>query len=212
MIIKANPVLFKEKSLIHPLIRNFDKLVMLNYRDRARISEIIPILFEGKIIFVNINSFIQNNKKLGSIIRKTVIENISGGSITCIGGESFYYSLFRKFDKVSFYTNNELIYNDAIFNSKLYGIEVKSSVVDYNKVTEINSSNTLIINLSKLPLNLIQVINKTKFHNIIIISCKHSDFWKKIVKLTNYKLILRNKLIDTDIKYFITINRLILKP
>ena len=204
-LIKANPTEFKDKTIIHPLLRNENQLVILDYNLRIRKTEIIPIIFLNKTIFVNKNSFIQNNKILSKIIRKMVLENIYGKSLTCIGGESYIYSFFKDI-KTTFFTNNNLILNDAKFNKQFYNQSLKTKLVDYNKDTFITPTDCLIINLSKLNLNLIKQINNNKIKNIIIISCKHTDFWKKIKYLTNYKLFKRKYFIDEKLKYFITIN------
>ena len=75
-----------------------------------------------------------------------------------------------------------------------------------NKDNFINNCDLLLINLSKLNLNLVKQINKKDIKNIIIISCHHKDFWNKIKYLSNYKLKIRKKFIDEKIKYFISVS------
>jgi len=199
MLIKANPLEFNNKDILHPLIRTSKEFVILDYRERVRKSEIVPIKFLDRIVLVNKNAFIQNNKILSKIIRKKVLSYISGNNLLCIGGESYIYSFFVKM-KTTFITNNNLILQDAIFN------KVNSKLVNYNKDNFIFDTDCLILNLSKLNINIIKQINKKNIKKIIIISCHHNDFWKKIKYLSNYKLINRNKFIDHKLKYFITIN------
>ena len=208
MLIKANPSEFKDPSIIYPLLRSYKKPVILDYYLRPRIDEIIPINFLGKVMFVNKNSFIQSNKILSKIIRKNVLNNISKkhiNTLTCIGGESYMYSFFVNF-KTTFFTNNSLILNDAELNKQFYKPTLDNKLVDYNKDKFLVSTDYLIINLSKLNLNLIKQINNIKIKKIIIISCHHKDFWKKIKYLTNYKLYKRTNYVDEKLGYFISIN------
>jgi putative papain-like cysteine peptidase DUF1796 len=82
-------------------------------------------------------------------------------------------------------------------------------LIDYNNFTNINNGDIIIINIAKLNINVMNVINKRFYKKIIIINCHHNDFWKKIKLLTNYKLINRIKFIT---KFnFITVNILIYK-
>lgn len=208
MLIKTNPVLFENKEYIHPLLRSYKELVMLDYRLNTRSKNIIPINFNNKIVFVNINSFIQNNT-LGFKIRKYVqnhIDNLNLKNVVSIGGESYLYFLNDFKYQKKFYTNNKLLFNDCIFNNKIYNNKISSFLVDYNKDKFINNCDLLLINLSKLNFNLVKQINKKNIKYIIIISCHHKDFWNKIKHLSNYKLKIRQKFIDEKIKYFITVS------
>ena len=67
-----------------------------------------------------------------------------------------------------------------------------------------NHNYSMIINLSKLVVNLLKIINVSNVKLLIIISCHHDDFWKKIKYLSNYKLISRKQIINTN--NFITVN------
>lgn len=205
MLIKANPLEFKNKDILHPLIRNLKGLVILDYRDRGRNTKIVPIKFLDKIVLVNKNAFIQNNKILSKIIRKKVLSYISGDNLLCIGGESYIYSFFTSM-KTTFITNNNIILQDAIFNKQFYNNNLITKLVNYNKDTFISHTDCLILNLSKLNLNIIKQINNNKIKTVIIISCHHNDFWKKIKYLSNYKLMHRNTFLDDKLKYFISIN------
>ena len=212
MIIKCNPLEFKNKQIIHPILRNETELSIIDYRLRCRKNNIIPINFLNKIIFVNKNSFIQNNKYVGNNIRKYVIQNINNNNnnkiIITIGGESYNYLFF--FPKIIgyFYTNNKNIFNDFNHNNKINNSKLQGYLIDYNKNIIFNNFviDYVIINLSKLNTNILKQLNKLNIKNIIIINCYHNDFWKKIKYLTNFKLINRKQFIDEKIKYFITVN------
>lgn len=205
-MIKGNPLNFKDKSLLHPLLRNENKLSLLDYRNRCRQNVLVPINFLNKIIFVNKDSFIQNNKKIGDKIRKYVLDNIdiSNNSIISIGGESYNYLYFFSNIQGTFYTNNKLILTDFYYNNKIYNNKNYGKLINYNK-DNIISGDICIINLSKLNKILLEKINNKKFKKIIIINCHHKDFWKKIKLLNNYKLNNRTRFIDKKIGYFISV-------
>jgi len=179
-----------------------------DYRFRLRKEEIIPQYFLNRIIFNHKEAFQQNNYYLGKEVR-LYIKNliIDENNLNCIGGESYLYGLNK--EKVNFYTNNKIIYEDALFNLKLYRINFKLNLIDYNKDKIDFENYPLIINLSKLNTFLLKEINKSKIKKIIIISCHHNDFWKKINILCNYKLIKRKQLINQ--LYFLTVNLFHLK-
>lgn len=205
MIIKGNPLEYQDKSLLHPLIRNKKGLIILDYRFRVHERDIIPIKFINKIIFVNKKSFIQNNIILGNKIRKYVLKNINENKkLICIGGESYNYLFFV--NSGIFYTNSNVILEDFYYNKKIYNKNLNGEIIDYNKINKSFDSETIILNLSKLNINLLQKINNSNLKYIIIINCHHKDFWKKIIYLNKFKLISRKKFIDEKIGYYITVN------
>lgn len=187
-------------NYIHPLLRKENCLVMLDYRNRVRKKGNIPILINKKIYLININSFIQNNIHLSKKIRRFVFKNISKNKIIGIGGESYIYLKFTDY----FYSNSKLILKNVYLNKSVS--ENNSNLINYNNFDENLSAEQIIINLSKLNKYLMEKINNSNIKNIIIISCHHHDFWKKIKLLTKYKLIVRKKFIDFNKKYFITVN------
>lgn len=206
MLIKANPNNFleKDKHMINPIIRNCKHLVMLDYRNRPRFSNTIPIYHHNNIFFVNINSFIQNNSILANNIRKNVYNLLqTSKNILSIGGESYMYTININGD---FITNNQMIFNDFIINKKINKSNIKGYIVDYNKYKINDSYDTILMNLSKLNYNIITQLNNKNIKKIIIISCHHNDFWKKTKNLTKYKLSQRIKYLDNKSKYFITVN------
>ncbi|ADO67378.1 hypothetical protein crov344 [Cafeteria roenbergensis virus] len=205
MIIKGNPTEFKDKSILHPLIRNQTQFTILNYRLQCCYGKNIPIKFLNKIIFVNKNSFIQNNIKIGHEIRKEVMLHLDNNiNIITIGGESYNYLFFVS--SGIFYTNSKLLLDDFNYNKIFYNNSLKGSLIDYNKSTLKYNTDTCVINLSKLNVNLIKNINNSKINKIIIINCHHKDFWKKLKYFTNFKLKSRKIFIDEKIGYFISVN------
>jgi hypothetical protein len=179
---------------------NTDSL-MLDYRLRIRNDYNIPIKFIDKVFIVNKNSFIQNNIN-GNNLRKDIINKLKFNNIEkiiTIGGEAYLYGVYLNINTINI-TNNINIYNDANRHNLL-----GNNYVDYNKIKSIpNDNQCIIINLSKLIVNLLNIINKSQIKLLIIISCHHDDFWKKIKYLSNYKLVERKQYIY---EYnFITVN------
>lgn len=191
----------------HPLFKNIipSEILILDYKFRIRNDIIVPIKFLDKIYFVNKNSFIQNNIYLANKIRKYVSDLLHNfKTITCIGGEAYLYGLYKNMI-ITNYTNNKFIFED----SNKYNIS--NNLVNYETYIKYKESDILLINLSKLIKNLVNIVNLLNFNLIIVISCHHDDFWKKIRLLNRYKLISRKQFIDTKIGNFITVNILNLK-
>jgi hypothetical protein len=178
-------------------------------------TNFIPIDFNNTVIFTSIMSFIQNNNILANKIRKYVHSIIKEfKNIMCIDGEAYMYGLISNASQIIHFSNSEFICKDCEYNSKFYSKKVLNHLIDYNKSDDIyipNNVNYCIINLSRLNKTLISKINTIFFKKIIIINCCHSDFWKKIKLLSNYKLVKRKKFIDGKLGYFITVNVLIHK-
>jgi hypothetical protein len=187
----------------HILMENINGNKILDYKWRTRIDEkYIPQYFINKIVFISYNSFQQSNYYILNKIRKYVKNNITTSFINAIGGESYLY-----FNNNIFYTNSKSIIDDYFYNGNKNGY-----LIDYNKVKKLNLTNdNTIINLSKLHINLLKLINNSISDKLIIINCHHKDFWNKIKYLTNYKLIKRKLIVDNKIKYFISINIFIRK-
>lgn len=201
MLSKAVPNEFKNQKYLHPNLRiNSNKLCMLDYKKRVRTRGRIPIKHNDNIIFVSLNSFIQNNMNVRTIIRKNVKNMISNmdGSILGIGGESYMYIMNRK--NSVFISNNRSIINDSIANNNIQAIHI-----DYNNINMDVYFDNVLINLSNLNCNLLKQINDICIQNIIIISCKHDDFWHKIKLLTNFNISKRVQIPDFKLGYFISI-------
>ena len=197
-MIKSENILF-----LHPLMNKVNEKKILDYRLRTRTLKnsnelkYIPQEFNNKLCFISYNSFQQNYLPISKPLRKYVLSLINE-PITAIGGESY---LFSDSSESNFYTNNQNILLDAKFNN------CKSAkLIDYNIGNIDNKTNTLVINLSKLNSNLLTKINLQNFNKIIIINCKHDDFWKKMKILTTYKLLSRKKFVSYKLHYFITVN------
>jgi hypothetical protein len=179
-------------------------------------------IFNKQIVFISNNSFKQR-QEVAKDIRKYVNKLIKYDNITTIGGEAYLIGLTNQVVRdVINYTNSESIYNDTYFNNKFYGKIKDNYLIDYNKCTEIKTSDLLIINLAKLNQNLMKILNTNDYKEIIIINCHHGDFWKKIKLLNRYKLISRKQFTTSNInlKYsqecssthiFITVNVFIKK-
>lgn len=166
-------------------------------------------IFNKQYVFISNNSFKQR-QEVAKHIRKYVNGIIKYDNITTIGGEAYLIGLTnQEVKKIINYTNSESIYNDTYFNNKFYGKIKENHLIDYNKCTEIKTSDLLIINLAKLNHNLIKIINSKIFKEIIIINCHHNDFWKKIKLLDGYKLLSRKQFITSHM--FITVNVFIKK-
>jgi hypothetical protein len=180
-------------------------ILMLDYRLRIRKDYNIPIKFIDKVFIVNKNSFIQNNIN-GNNLRKDIINKLKFNNIEkiiTIGGEAYLYGVYLNINTINI-TNNINIYNDANRHNLL-----GNNYVDYNKIKSISNKNQcIIVNLSKLVVNLLNIINKSQIKLLIIISCHHDDFWKKIKYLSNYKLVQRKQYIYEH--NFITVNFLYL--
>lgn len=194
----------------HPKIKdylinnpNFKGYISLDYKFRVRTNVIgmIPLNINNKFIFKYQDTFQQNNLDLRNKIIK-IIKNylINVDEISCIGGESYIYMIINSI-KGNYYCNQEKLKQEADFNLKTN----QNFLIDYNKIIKLKLNNLLILNLSKLNTNLLNIINQNqKVKLIIIINCHHQDFWKKIKHLSNFKL--NKRIYLTDFNYFITVN------
>ena len=204
MLSKGIPNNFKDKSILHPNMRiNSDKLCMLDYKFRVRDNGNIPIIHNNNFFFVSINSFIQNNIIIGNKVRNVASKLISKfkGLTLGIGGESYMYM-----KSGHFISNSKSIINDCINNTD--NTNLWCSYIDYNNINIDIIYDNIIINLSSLNCNLLNQINNRCKNKILIISCKHGDFWHKIKRLTNFKIKKRIQFPDFKLGYFITVNLL----
>lgn len=205
MLVKGIPNNFNDKSILHPNMRiNSDKLCMLDYRNRVRDNGIIPIIHNNnKFFFVSINSFIQNNIITGKKVRKNVSNILTDfkGLTLGIGGESYMYM-----KSGHFISNSKSIINDCINNTD--NTDLWCSHVNYNNINIDIMYDNIIINQSSLNCNLLNQINNRCKNKILIISCKHGDFWHKIKRLTNFKIKKRIQFPDFKLGYFITVTLL----
>jgi len=193
---------------IYPLseIKNYDGFAIIDcfnriYRDHR---SFLPQIFNNNQVFISSNSFQQNHIVLSRRIRKYASKFL-GESIIAIGGESYLYGI-TLCKNIIHYTNSKYIYEDCQFNNKFYRKNIENNLIDYNINNISDKYNYCLVNLSSLPKNLIEKLNKNLYFKIIIISCNHEDFWKKIKYLSNYKLKIRKKFICWKIGYFLTVN------
>lgn len=168
--------------------------------------------FNGNIVFISKDSFIQNQiikKDLRKYI-KLILDNQFQNNIVSIGGESYLFGITSKnIIYITNYTNSKSIYNDVNYNNQYYKKKLDNYHINYNTCSDIISGSVLIINLAKLNINLLKLINNRLYKKIIIINCHHDEFWKRISILSNYKLKSRKQFISN--KYFVTVNILIYK-
>ena len=183
-------------------------IIALDYMDRVRKTwSIVPFKFINTVVFKFVHTFQQNNKSISRKIRKEVCKMIKNTNvITCIGGESYFYPILNDIKCFKYYTNSVDLYKEAKFNSNLTKIVCNAYIVNYNTIEDIGNPETILINLSKLNTNLIKLINNSNTTNIIIISCHHKDFWKKIKYLTNYKIMKRIRFLAHN--YYVSVNLL----
>ncbi len=165
----------------------------------------LPQLFNNKQVFISSNSFQQNHTILSKLLRKYV-SNIIKYDYIAIGGESYLYGITNNCNNIIHYTNSKFIYDDCNCNNKFYKKNIENNLVDYNTSPISDKYNYCLLNLSKLPENLMKKINSNLYIKLVIISCNHDDFWKKIKYLSNYRLIQRKKFICEKIGYFISVN------
>ncbi len=161
--------------------------------------------FNNKRIFISNNSFKQN-KTIKKELRSYVKEFIIYTNLVSIGGESYLFGITSdNITNITNYTNSESIYNDVNLNNKIYRKKLNNNLVySYNIISNISSGEVLIINLAKLNINLLNIINERLYKKIIIINCHHTEFWKRIHLLDNYKLITRKQFVSE--LYFVTVN------
>lgn len=160
--------------------------------------------FNDEYVFISKKSFKQNHI-IKKELRFNVLKYINFNKLICIGGESYLFGLTNNLvDNIIHYTNSIHIYNDANKNNKIYRKNFKNNFINYNIFKEIVSGDILIINIAKLNINLLNIINKRFYKKIIIINCHHTEFWKRIKLLKNYKLVIRKQYISN--LYFVTVN------
>lgn len=150
------------------------------------------------------NSFKQN-KLISKELRFDVSNELNMDYLVALGGESYIFGLINNnINNIIHYTNSKYIFNDAIINNEFYNKYLQNFLIDYNLYKNIKNGNILIINLAKLNINLMNIINQRFFHKIIIINCHHIEFWNRIKILNNYKLIKRKQYVANS--NFITMN------
>lgn len=179
--------------------------------------------FLNNKVFISDNSFKQDKivaKKLRLYVNSLLIKK----NLTCIGGEGYLLGMVNKNVKdIINYTNSKYIYDDVNFNNKFYRKIKQNLLIDYNKTCSLDNidsstlelNSQLLINLANLNVNIMNIINNIYYDEIIIINCHHSNFWKRINILTNYKLVSRKYFINKIKLSFITVNilkRIILVP
>ena len=199
---------------INKIINNYKGFSIIDYFERVFLEHKNFLIqeFNNNLIFISTKSFQQNHRILGKTIRKYIndlIELEGIDCILCIGGESYIYGMInKKIVKIYHYTNSVYIYRDCEYNNKFYRKEIENNYIEYNSkdLKIISEIKICLINLSSLTKNLFVILNKNNDDKIIIISCHHEDFWKKIKNLTNYIIKKRKYFVCERLRYFITVN------
>ena len=196
------------EPFLHPIFYTIkltkNTMYLLDYKYRIRQILIktvirIPQNFINHIVFISSSSFQQNNCNVKNKIRKSVFSFIKNSkNILAIGGESYLYGLISNCDYMKLYTNSESINQDFIFNNQIYKKHAESQVVNYNQLDIIlNKKYDVIINLSKINLNLIKWLNQNKkmINSITIISCGNYQRINKLdFRLKNIKHFIDEKI------------------
>lgn len=172
------------------LIKNKDEIYLWNYYYNKKYNyNRIPIYFNHKIIYKQINSFDQNNIKISTKIRNRVLHYFKlikkSNNIIGIGGEYYLYFLFLQYNIYIGMSNHKSIIEDAIFNYK----KSINKLIDYNNPKtfiklSIFDTFDVIINVFNLHENIIKYISSFNVENVIIISCK--SLFPKIKLITKY--------------------------
>lgn len=153
-------------------------------KKRVNIIKRVPLKILDNNIWKPVDVFTQNNSILSKRLREYVFDNIED-NLYGIGGEFYVYGIkYNKYYKGI--SNNKEIIETAKFNNNLYLLNSELKEVDYNKgdFLEIEDKSTILINLSKININIINFCNKNKklITKIILISCNEKDYYKKINK------------------------------
>lgn len=200
--------LTNKEIAVYPLkiVENYDGFIFIDCFGRIykKHKNFVPQSFCNNIFFISSNSFQQTHIKLRHSIR-IYISRLLPLNIIAIGGESYLYGmLFCK--NIIHYTNSKYIYDDCEFNNRIYRKNVENNLINYNLDKISDKHNFCLVNLSKLPIELMKKINDNLYLRVVIISCDHDDFWKKRRFLGNYRLVERKKFICWKIGYFISVN------
>ena len=104
-------------------------------------------------------------------------------------------------------TNSDSIYQDAIFNSRIYHLNLEVKKIDYNQrsqyPSDINGTKNpslVIIQMAKINQETIKYLlaNHTWIQTIVIIACHLDDYGKKTKALeTKYKM-AKSKYLDNQ--------------
>ena len=161
----------------------------------------IKIFFNDQCIIKQIDSFDQNNWIVGNKLRNYVIKKIHWinlhhdkiNSILGIGGEYYlYWKFFPHVQNLIGISNHKTIVEDAKTN-----IPWSSNyLVDYDNLStypNIPQINLILMNLSKINVNVIKYLKKINFTTMIIILC---DLSNSKLKLLSVNFIIKK------IKYF----------
>jgi len=188
-------------------VKNYKNFAICDCFDRVYCYEknFLVQIFNGKFVFISSRSFQQNHIILRERIRRYV-RTLLWDNLVAIGGEGYLYGMVGGIGEVYNYTNSKFIYDDCEYNRKFYGKVIENNLVDYGKIELKKGRYHCVVNVSKLGERIIEELNKSGYRRIVIISCHHDDFWKKIKKLTRYRLLERRRFICEKMRYFITVN------
>tara|TARA_Y100000780_G_scaffold179369_1_gene164789 strand:+ start:94011 stop:94670 length:660 start_codon:yes stop_codon:yes gene_type:complete len=203
----------KQYTFLHPILESFIKenlysgYIELDYRFRVNVKDELVVYFLKNLFYVSSKTFRQNNYRIRKLLRNYVYKNIDTNYLISFGGESYMYGLLKNC-KQQFYNKSINVHNDHERNKQYYNLNSKSEVVNYNSMDlEISNDCIIVVNITKIPKNFINVINKNKsfIKRIIFIVCNHTDFNKKCNTI-NFTLKSSEYFIDDKLKKYFSVH------
>ena len=187
---------------------------------RKTLMTLFPVMDESQHnfhhsqpIWKTIDIFQQNNQKIHKQVTRYVMEQLDVRNDDCfalnttdtpttlygIGGEFYRYFVMNRHQYNLFigFSNNQTILDVARYNLSLYGLNYKTTLLNYNTCTFLNMT-TCIVNLSVLPVNLLMQLRNTD--KLIIITCNQKVYNQRrhIIERT-HRLCNFAHITDTDI-------------
>jgi hypothetical protein len=153
----------------------------------------VPVEFKNLIFYKDLDSFDQNDFSIKNKLRNQVVQLLNNNfntninpkiDLIGIGGEFYLYFPFLNYQNYYGYTNHHTIYQDAIYNSKLYNIDSQNFLVDYQTFNlTLTQKSDVLINLFKINQSVYQFINQNLclINKLVIVACQEVNL-KKINK------------------------------
>jgi hypothetical protein len=202
---------------------DIQKQVLITIKKIARIP--LTTWRNDIIIWKSWHSFHQNNldisrqfyqymNKLLLDLSSNIISKNQKWNLLGFGGDFIsyfvgFYLTFARYDltKPCQYvaiTNSEHIYQDAIFNSKIYHLDLDVKKIDYNRISQypnnVNSEkpSLVIIQMAKINQETIKyiLVNQKLIQIIVIIACHLDDYMKKTSLLHQKYKMIKSKYFD----------------
>lgn len=193
----------KQSMLVDKIQDNLDGYLLIKYKNgkiqmynyylnKFYSHNKIKICLNDRYIIKQIDSFDQNNWIIGNKLRNYVINLVKRinqydypiNTILGIGGEYYLYWVFFSWvENLIGLSNHDTIIDDAKTNipwSRNYLVNY-NDLLTYPVLTLTTEIDLILINLSKINLNVITYIKKINFKKIIIISCDLPDSKLKLL-------------------------------